>query len=71
MRATIAQPVTDGALIERMQKLRKILPAMAEETAAARREAARLRVENARLARRVAELEERARRRSDDGDPGA
>jgi hypothetical protein len=47
----------DHAVIDRLHKLRVILPAMAQETAAARREAARLRTENARLARRLAELE--------------
>lgn len=45
------------AVIDRLDRLRVILPAMATETAAARREAARLRVENARLARKVAALE--------------
>jgi hypothetical protein len=46
-----------AALADRLQRLRIILPAMAQETAAARREAARLRVENAELRRRIAELE--------------
>jgi regulator of replication initiation timing len=46
-----------GELIERVHRLRVILPAMAQETADARREAARLRVENAKLQRRIAELE--------------
>lgn len=46
-----------AALIERVQKLRVLLPAFAHETATARREAARLRAENAKLKRRVAELE--------------
>ena len=49
-----------GELIERVQRLRVILPAMAQETADARREAARLRVENAKLQRRIAELERAA-----------
>jgi hypothetical protein len=39
----------DGALIERLATLRKILPAMATEVAIARREGARLRRENAKL----------------------
>jgi hypothetical protein len=46
-----------GALIDRVQKLRVLLPAFAQETATARREVARLRIENAKLRRRVAELE--------------
>jgi hypothetical protein len=46
-----------GDLIERVHRLRVILPAMAQETADARREAARLRVENAKLQRRIADLE--------------
>jgi hypothetical protein len=45
------------AVIDRLHQLRVVLPAMATEAAAARREAVRLRVDNARLARRVAELE--------------
>jgi phage shock protein A len=51
-----------GALLERLQKLRSLLPAFAQETAAARREAARLRVQNTTLQTRLAELEARARR---------
>jgi len=47
----------DDALIDRLHQLRLILPALATETAIACREAARLRIENARLAERVAELE--------------
>jgi len=46
-------------LIDRIQKLRILLPAFAQETATARREAARLRSQNARLQRRLAELETR------------
>ena len=45
------------AVIDRLDRLRVILLAMTTEIAAARRKAARLRVENARLARRAAELE--------------
>jgi hypothetical protein len=44
-------------VVDRLHKLRVLLPAMAQETATARREAARLRSENRRLARRLAELE--------------
>jgi phage shock protein A len=47
----------DAALIERVQKLRMLLPAFAEEASRARREVARLRSENAELKRRVAEFE--------------
>jgi hypothetical protein len=49
--------VSERAVIDRLQKLRVVLPAMAQETAIARREAVRLRTENARLARRLEELE--------------
>jgi hypothetical protein len=45
--------------LDRIQKLRSILPAMAAEVALARREGARLRRENAALRNRVAELEGR------------
>ncbi|WP_035125731.1 hypothetical protein [Conexibacter woesei] len=44
-------------VIDRLDKLRVILPAMALETATARRETVRLRAENARLTRRLAEIE--------------
>lgn len=47
----------ETAVIDRLHKLRVVLPAMAQETATARREAARLRAENSRLITRVAELE--------------
>ena len=46
-----------AALVDRMQKLRLLIPAFAQEAASARREAARLRSENAKLRRRVDELE--------------
>jgi len=49
-----------GELIDRIGKLRALLPEFAQETAAARREAARLRSQNAALQRRVAELENRS-----------
>ena len=50
--------VTDpGELIDRIGKLRALLPAFAQETATARREAARLRSQNATLQRRIVELE--------------
>jgi hypothetical protein len=50
---------SDAELLERIHKLRSILPAMATEVAIARREGARLRRENAALQDRVAELEGR------------
>jgi hypothetical protein len=53
-----------AALIDRIHRLRLILPAMAQETADARREAARLRLENAKLRQRVAELERDSGERS-------
>jgi hypothetical protein len=50
----------ERAVIDRLDRLRVVLPAMATEAAAARREAVRLRLENNKLARRVAELESAA-----------
>jgi phage shock protein A len=50
-----------AALLDRLQKLRNLLPAFAQETAAARREAARLRQQNTKLQTRLAELEARPR----------
>lgn len=50
---------SDAELLERIQRLRSILPAMAAEVAIARREGARLRRENAALRNRIAELEGR------------
>jgi phage shock protein A len=49
-----------AALVDRLQKLRNLLPAFAQEAAAARREAARLRQQNTTLQTRLAELEARA-----------
>ncbi len=51
------QRISDRLVINRLHKLRIILPAMAQERAEAQREAARLRGENTRLARRLAEIE--------------
>jgi phage shock protein A len=51
-----------AALLERLRKLRNLLPAFAEEAAAASREAARLRRQNTKLQSRLAELEARPRR---------
>jgi hypothetical protein len=50
-------PPSDSAAIDRLHQLSVILPAMAQETAAARRDAARLRVENAELLGRLSRLE--------------
>jgi phage shock protein A len=44
-------------ILERMARLRTVLPAMGQELAAARREAAKLRVENGRLRNRLKSLE--------------
>jgi hypothetical protein len=54
-------PHVERAVIERLPRLRAILPAMAAEAAIARREAARLRIENRHLTQCVAELERRLR----------
>jgi hypothetical protein len=52
-----------AALQDRLQKLRNLLPAFAQETAAARREAARLRRQNTQLQQtRLVELEAQATR---------
>jgi hypothetical protein len=48
-----------GELIDRIERLRTLLPEFAQETATARREAARLRSQNTKLQRRLAELEAR------------
>lgn len=52
-----ADHAADRAVIDRLHRLRVVLPALAQDAAAARREAARLRRENARLLSRLAELE--------------
>ena len=66
MRHEQRSPVPTGAdaaaLLERLQKLRNLLPVFAQETAAARREAAQLRLQNTTLQTRLAELEARPRR---------
>lgn len=62
--ATRHAPIGPGesAAIDRLRQLSVILPAMAQETAAARRDAARLRVENAQLLSRISRLERSQRR---------
>jgi len=66
MRPEESTPLPAGtdpaALLERLQKLRNLLPVFAQETAAARREAAWLRLQNTNLQNRLAELEDRSRR---------
>lgn len=65
MRREEGSPVRAGtdaaALVDRLQKLRNLLPAFAAEAAAARRETARLRLQNTTLQTRLAELEARPR----------
>jgi hypothetical protein len=49
---------TDQRLvIDRLERLRVVLPALAQDAAEARRAAAKLRLENARLLQRIAELQ--------------
>lgn len=48
----------DGDAIERLARLRRILPLLAEELARVRRDAAALRVENRRLLDRLRDLEQ-------------
>jgi hypothetical protein len=47
----------DGDVVERLARVRAILPAMASDLAAARRRSNALELENRRLTRRVRELE--------------
>ena len=58
---TTQQASSDADLVERIQTLRSLLPALATEVALARREGARLRRENAALRSRLAELEQQER----------
>ncbi len=55
---SMAASTVDAALIERIRKLAAILPAMAQDTAEARSEAARLRRENLALKTRLLEVAE-------------
>ncbi len=43
-------------MLDRLQNLRRVLPALAQEMAAARRQAARLRIDNRRLSEQVRQL---------------
>jgi hypothetical protein len=49
----------EADVVDRLARLRAILPAMAADLASARRQVNTLALENERLARRVAELERR------------
>jgi hypothetical protein len=53
----LRQALDERDVIDRLHRLRVLLPVMAQETASARREVARLRTENRLLERRLAELE--------------
>jgi hypothetical protein len=53
----LGDEVGERAVIDRLHRLRIILPAMAQELAEARRAAARLRRENAELASRLSHLD--------------
>ena len=50
-----------AALLDRLQELRSLRPAFAQEAAAARREAARLRLQNTKPQTRVTQLEAQSR----------
>jgi hypothetical protein len=50
-----------AALLDRLQELRSLRPAFAQEAAAARREAARLRLQNTKPQTRVTQLEAQPR----------
>jgi len=51
------QTVTNADVVDRLARLRAVLPLLAKDLAAARRRSNSLEVENRRLARRVRELE--------------
>jgi hypothetical protein len=56
-----ADPIGAGAwerdqLLDRLRDLRRVLPVLAQEMAAARRQAARLRIDNQRLSEQVRDL---------------
>jgi ribonuclease D len=53
-----------AALLDRLQELRSLRPAFAQEAAAARREAARLRLQNTKPQTRVTQLEAQPRPRA-------
>jgi hypothetical protein len=60
MRANDQPPATSNSdIVDRLARLRSILPLIATDLAAARRRANTLEIENQRLTQRVAELETR------------
>lgn len=59
----------ERAVIDRLDKLRLVLPALAQDAAEARREASKLRVENDRLIRHVAALQAECARLLELGGP--
>ncbi|HUY84002.1 MAG TPA: hypothetical protein VMU86_05475 [Steroidobacteraceae bacterium] len=61
--------VSNADLVDRLARLRAILPLMAGDLAAARRRSNALEVENERLARRVRELETKLEARRPAGPP--
>jgi hypothetical protein len=54
-------------LLDRLSSLRRVLPMLAQEMAAARRQAAHLRIDNRRLANQVRELRDELRGRDGPG----
>jgi len=56
-RRTPSRAATDPDLVDRLARLRTILPLIATDLACARRHTHTLELENQRLARRIAELE--------------
>jgi phosphatidylserine/phosphatidylglycerophosphate/cardiolipin synthase-like enzyme len=55
-RATATEAAERDQLLDRLRSLRRVLPALAQEMAAARRQAAHLRIDNRRLTNQVREL---------------
>jgi hypothetical protein len=53
----VAEEAEREQLVRRIERLRTVLPAFAEEVASARRQSAALRAENARLLERVRRLQ--------------
>jgi regulator of replication initiation timing len=57
-------PRASGQAASRVRKLQAVIPALVEEAAVARRDAARLRLENAKLRRQLGESQLESLRRS-------
>ncbi len=53
------RPAHTADILDRLARLRLVLPALGQELASARREAAKLRIENGRLKDRLSSLEAR------------